>query len=796
MSTEQEQRKNALLEERRAKLAAWKRQREKKQAQQQESAQQPLLNSDHSQQPTKSIVLGKTTEKSKRKKKRKITFNDAQESTLKATIPEKLEPTINSGSLLLSNNEDSLDAFMNTLTPIDVQPHAPKQPMVNSDAESISSNDYSDEDELNNVLNQSSRKKTKKRKVVSRIKSSDLVSFEKKFYHEPEELSNMTEEEVADLRLSLDNTCVEGTGVIPKPITKWSYLGLSSEIMNVITLDLKFLTPTPIQAQAIPCIMSGRDVLGVSKTGSGKTVTYLLPLLRQIKQQPKLKKNETGPIGLILSPTRELAFQIYEEVLKFTPPEVTSLVCTGGGELKEQISTIKKGVHIVVATPGRFIDLVTVNSGNLLKTNRISMVILDESDRLFDMGFGPQVRNIMRGIRKDRQCVLFSATFPESVQKFATMFLDDPVRITINSKDVVNENIHQRCSVYSDQRAKFEGLLKILDTSKNTSLKTVIFLSSQEHCDALFENLLNEGLDSEYKIFAIHAGKTSAERMDGLQEFKATKNKALLIGTEILSRGLNVPEIELVIIYDAIKAFPQYVHSTGRTARTSKTTGVAHTLLLNDDCDLAASYILFKSMRQHELDEMKVPDLGALTAMYKKFDAGLKTGKYKIIQGLGGKGLDNMSTSLANTMREEKSRYAADMGTEDEEPTDIESGILSDDVTKTLEYEVEPVHEGEKTVSYKCQIVINDYPQTVRWEMTKQSTLMEVKRETGTSTTTKGKFYSKGQDTFGSSDEPKLYLLLENKTKEDLKSALDIIQKACTHGYKLLESSESKKFSI
>ncbi|KAL6942269.1 hypothetical protein ACO0QE_003438 [Hanseniaspora vineae] len=793
MSTE-DQKKNALLEERRAKLAAWKKQREKKLAQQQETAQQPPLNVERPQQSVTSITLEKKTDKRKLKRKKKITFNENDEPTLKPTEHEKVEPSIKNDHLLLSNNEDPLDAFMSTLSPINDQLHTKERFLLSSDSESIPSNESSEGGESTGAFKQSLRKKKKKRKIVSRLRDSDLVPFEKNFYHEPEELKNMTDEEVADLRLSLDNICVEGSGVIPKPITKWSYLGLSSDIMNVITLDLNFSTPTPIQAQAIPCIMSGRDVLGISKTGSGKTVTYLLPLLRQIKQQPKLKKTETGPIGLILSPTRELAFQIYEEVLKFTPPEVTSLVCTGGGELKEQISTIKKGVHIVVATPGRFIDLVTVNSGNLLKTNRISMVILDESDRLFDMGFGPQVRNIMRGIRKDRQCVLFSATFPESVQKFATMFLDDPVSITINSRDVVNENIHQKCSVFSDQRAKFEGLLKILDSSSNASSKTVIFLSSQEHCDALFEHLLNEGLDSEYKLFAIHAGKSSAERMDGLQEFKVTKNKALLLGTEILSRGLNVPEIELVIIYDAIKAFPQYVHSIGRTARTSSSTGVAHTLLLDDDCDLAASYVLFKSMRQHELDEMVPSELAALTAMYKKFDAGLKTGKYKIILGLGGKGLDNMSASLANTMKKAKSKYAAEVGSGDEEEaTDNESG---DDNVQRFEYKVDPVYDGEKPVSYKCQIVINDYPQTVRWEMTKQTTLMEVKRETGTSTTTKGKFYANNGGPLFSGDEPKLYLLLENKTEEDLKSALDIIQKACTHGYKLLESNESKKFSI
>lgn len=298
-------------------------------------------------------------------------------------------------------------------------------------------------------------KKLKSKKKVKKldIRDRSLEPFVKKFYSEPEEIKNMTETEVDELRLSLDNIKIKGFDC-PRPIVKWSQLGLTTDIMNLITNDFKFESPTPIQAQAIPAIMTGRDVIGISKTGSGKTVSFLLPMLRQIKALRPLAREESGPLGLILAPTRELAVQIHEESMKFLKgnTRLRSICCTGGSELKQQINDLKKGVEIVVATPGRFIDLLTLNSGKLINTERITFVVMDEADRLFDLGFEPQITEIMKTVRPDKQCVLFSATFPSKLKSFASRILHTPVSITINSKSLINENIEQKLASNTRKR--------------------------------------------------------------------------------------------------------------------------------------------------------------------------------------------------------------------------------------------------------------------------------------------------------------------------------------------------------
>lgn len=273
----------------------------------------------------------------------------------------------------------------------------------------------------------------------------------------------MSEMEVEELRLSLDNIKIKGTGC-PKPVTKWSQLGLSTDTMVLITEKLHFGSLTPIQSQALPAIMSGRDVIGISKTGSGKTISYLLPLLRQVKAQRPLSKHETGPMGLILAPTRELALQIHEEVTKFTEADtsIRSVCCTGGSEMKKQITDLKRGTEIVVATPGRFIDILTLNDGKLLSTKRITFVVMDEADRLFDLGFEPQITQIMKTVQPDKQCVLFSATFPNKLRSFAVRVLHSPISITINSKGMVNENVKQKFRICHSEDEKFDNLVQLI----------------------------------------------------------------------------------------------------------------------------------------------------------------------------------------------------------------------------------------------------------------------------------------------------------------------------------------------
>ncbi|KAH3903389.1 DEAD-box RNA helicase PRP5 SCDLUD_001023 [Saccharomycodes ludwigii] len=828
------------------------------------------------------LSSGSTTAPSKestKKKGKKLTFEQADEDTEEGTNPTNIkENTImdltygvtNGTRDNTDNSNDPLDVFMDDLNK-NIEAEEKKMnsrkrrssfdqfiPNFNDEAGLLSDDSYSialpvdNEGEDSNSelkLKQKQRKKKRKSKRIKRLNTnfSDLIPFTKNFYMEPEELGKLSDEEVSNLRFSLDNIQVHGSGVIPKPIVKWSHLGLSSEIMDTIINKLKFIQPTPIQAQAIPCIMSGRDVLGVSKTGSGKTISFLLPLLRQIEQQPPLLPPlETGPLGLILSPTRELAAQIFEEAQIFLEHSVSTrggnkircLNCTGGTELKDQIKQIKRGVEIIVATPGRFIDLCTLNSGKLLRTDRITMVILDEADRLFDMGFGPQVKNIMRGIRKDRQCVLFSATFPESLKNFTRMFLNDPISITISSKDLINENIEQRCTVVADEFEKFHVLRNVLlesydsttiNEDVNNGKKIIIFVVSQDNCDLLYNNLKNPKRNFPQilpksltdNIYAIHAGKQSTERQLNLMKFKKPGEFSVLICTEILSRGLNVPEVGLVVIYDAVKAFPQYVHTTGRTARSADKRGVAHTFLLNNECDIRASYILQKSMRETELAQMEPEHLKNLNSMADEFSVGLKNGKYRLLEGFGGKGLEHME----ELFKRNKSGYLGGNDTllllsdndEDEDDPELEQQRLEYEITKVYEEEQNPNHVtvvassnahanvlndnkmNNNVISYRAKVQINDLPQLARWEMTKNETLLEIKRETGCSITTKGRFYKTSESLLKKNkvvDEPRLYLLLENKVKDDLELAIQILQDKLHKGLIKHETQETHKFGL
>lgn len=202
---------------------------------------------------------------------------------------------------------------------------------------------------------------------------------------------------------------------MPKPVKNWNQCGLSSRVLEILRKS-GFASPMPIQCQALPVIMSGRDCIGVAKTGSGKTLAFILPMLRHIKDQPSLKQGD-GPIALIMAPTRELVVQIGKEVKKFTSQLGLRFVCAyGGSNLGPQISDLKRGAEIVVCTPGRLIDVLAMSAGKITNMRRVTYLVMDEADRMFDMGFEPQINRIVSLIRPDRQTVLFSATFPKSVK--------------------------------------------------------------------------------------------------------------------------------------------------------------------------------------------------------------------------------------------------------------------------------------------------------------------------------------------------------------------------------------------
>ena len=767
--------------------------------------------------------------KLKKNKKKKLTFDVDYEVPNNQVIPLFKPPISSNDKIKLESNDilphptvradsDALDCFMSKLNK--------QKEEYDSKSNKLTSIDILDGDDENNgeddpIIDDSDEKqaahykkiaKMKQLKKVTEVKynKTELEPFQKQFYTEQEDVHKMTTEQVEELRLDLDNLVIKGKDC-PHPVTRWSQLGLSTSLMNIITSTLNFKQLTPIQAQALPAIMSGRDVIGISKTGSGKTISYLLPLIRHIKAQRNLEPEETGPLGLILAPTRELAQQIYEETVNFIgkDKELSCVCCTGGSELKEQIRILKRGVKILVATPGRFIDLLTLNVGKLVNTRRVTFVVIDEADRLFDMGFEPQITQIMRSIRPDKQCVLFSATFPNKLRSFAMRVLHKPLSITVNSGNMVNENIEQSFKVCDSASDKFGVLISILSNQINKTTqylqddenldeqsdeKTIVFVASQHICDFVEKQLIRNG----FEIFSIHAGKQYQERISNLESFKKTKNSILLC-TEVMSRGLNVPEVSLVVIYNAIKTFAQYVHTTGRTAR-----GVHHgkaVSILEPD-DIAAAYILTKAMH-NQLEKQPVQQVTKLRAMSKEFEDGMKNGKYMLSKGFGGKGLDNLDSKREQKELKERKQYENISGesvTKKEPVKEVDNetnnGSEEDVIIPKLEYAIIKEDNSDGSVIYSANININDLPQLVRWEMSKNVTLSFVKNETGCSITNKGRYYPPGQGPETEKDPPKLYLLIEGKEEKDIVLSINLLEEKLKEGMKKVEyqTIKSHKF--
>jgi ATP-dependent RNA helicase DDX46/PRP5 len=504
--------------------------------------------------------------------------------------------------------------------------------------------------------------KAKKKKDIPAVnhEKMEYEPFRKKFYTEPPHLAEMTEEEAASLRLELDGIKVRGVDV-PKPVQKWTQCGLGMQTLDVIE-RLGYENPTSIQSQAIPAIMSGRDVIGVAKTGSGKTVAFLIPMFRHIKDQRPLE-NMDGPIGLIMTPTRELATQIHKDCKPFLKALNLRAVCAyGGAPIKDQIAELKRGAEIVVCTPGRMIDLLAANAGRVTNLRRVTYVVLDEADRMFDMGFEPQVMKIMANIRPDRQTVLFSATFPRNMEALARKSLNKPIEIVVGGKSVVAPEITQIVEVRNED-AKFVRLLEILGNlysdEANEDARALIFVERQEAADNLLRELMRKG----YPCMSIHGGKDQIDRDSTIEDFKAGIFP-VLIATSVAARGLDVKQLKLVVNYDAPNHLEDYVHRAGRTGRAGNT-GTAVTFLTEDQERYSVD--LAKALKQ---SGQKVPE--PVQKMVDSFLEKVKAGKEKAsASGFGGKGLERLDQERdAARMRERRTYKTGEEGEDEDEKED------------------------------------------------------------------------------------------------------------------------------
>ncbi|KRX07065.1 P-loop containing nucleoside triphosphate hydrolase [Pseudocohnilembus persalinus] len=403
-----------------------------------------------------------------------------------------------------------------------------------------------------------------------------LAPFTKVFYKEGQ--SKRSSEEVEKFRKEKEVIIKEAYCKVPNPFISWDETYFPPYIMNEIK-NAGFPNPTAIQSQAFPIILSGHDFIGIAKTGSGKTLSFLLPSVVHINAQPPVKKGD-GPIVLVISPTRELACQIQDEIQKFGASSQLSSTCVyGGADKYKQMDDLRKGVDILIATPGRLIEFLEKKETNL---SRVTYLCLDEADRMLDMGFEKQIRKILGQIRPDKQTVMFSATWPKEVQGLAKDFcLEEPIYIQIgNYQNTVNTDIRQVCEVLG-QAQKNERLVKYLCTMKSSD-KVLIFTQTKKQCEMVSQSLRYE----RFPAIPIHGDKSQGERDAAIEAFKNGQCR-ILIATDVASRGLDIKNVTFVINYDMPKLIENYIHRIGRTGRAGASGTSVSFLTYDEDKKIA-----------------------------------------------------------------------------------------------------------------------------------------------------------------------------------------------------------------
>uniref|UniRef100_UPI0037E9796A probable ATP-dependent RNA helicase DDX17 n=1 Tax=Semicossyphus pulcher TaxID=241346 RepID=UPI0037E9796A len=394
----------------------------------------------------------------------------------------------------------------------------------------------------------------------------ELPKFDKNFYAEHPELQHMSQFEMEEFRRKKEIT-IRGSGC-PKAITAFHQAQFPQYVMDVL-MQQNFKEPTAIQSQGFPVALSGRDMVGIAQTGSGKTLAYLLPATVHINHQPYLERGD-GPICLVLAPTRELAQQVQQVAYDYGKSSRIKSTCVYGGAPKgPQIRDLERGVEICIATPGRLIDFLEAGKTNL---RRCTYLVLDEADRMLDMGFEPQIRKIVEQIRPDRQTLMWSATWPKEVRQLAEDFLRDYVQINVGALELsANHNILQIvdvCMETEKDQKLFQLMEEIMAEKEN---KTIIFVETKKRCDDLTRRMRRDG----WPAMCIHGDKSQPERDWVLTEFRSGK-APILIATDVASRGLDVEDVKFVINYDYPNSSEDYVHRIGRTARSTNK-GTAYT---------------------------------------------------------------------------------------------------------------------------------------------------------------------------------------------------------------------------
>ncbi|CAH2034825.1 unnamed protein product, partial [Thlaspi arvense] len=475
--------------------------------------------------------------------------------------------------------------------PVSGEPLAVESPMTDSIKKSkkkkSKKNKHAEEDrevevpqEVTNGEEMSSKEKKKKRK-----REEKEMEKEKKKKEE-----DKTAEDVPEKKPESEDSGEQKVVVTGKDVEIAKYAALTSFAgaklpENVLSCCKTFQKPSPIQSHSWPFLLDGRDLIGIAKTGSGKTLAFGIPAIMHMLKKNKSGKGTKNPTCLVLSPTRELAVQISDVLTEAGEPCGLKSICVYGGSSKRpQITALRSGVDIVIGTPGRLRDLIESNE---LRLSDVSFVVLDEADRMLDMGFEEPVRFILSKTNKVRQMVMFSATWPVDVHKLAQEFMDpNPVKVVIGSVDLAaNHDVMQIIEVLDD-RARDQRLVALLEKyHKSQKNRVLVFALYKVEAERLERFLQQRG----WKAVSIHGNKAQSERTRSLSLFKEG-SCPLLVATDVAARGLDIPDVEVVINYSFPLTTEDYVHRIGRTGRAGKK-GVAHTFFTSQNKSLAGELV-------------------------------------------------------------------------------------------------------------------------------------------------------------------------------------------------------------
>ncbi|GIX78807.1 hypothetical protein CEXT_46921 [Caerostris extrusa] len=430
-----------------------------------------------------------------------------------------------------------------------------------------------------NLLNQRYEEDKKKRLAA-------LPTIVKNFYKEDPAVSSMSKTEVTDFRAKNNNISVmniddDDIKPIPNPVSTFKqafqhYPELLTELEKQ-----GFKNPSPIQSQAWPIILSGLDLIGIAQTGTGKTIAFLFPALIHIIGQVTPREERVGPSCIILAPTRELAQQIEIETKKYSYHNIKSVCLYGGGSRRDQINVVTKGVDIIIATPGRLNDLVM---NEIVNVTGVTYLVLDEADRMLDLGFEPQIRKIVLDIRSDRQTIMTSATWTNEIQKMAERYMTKPIKVNVGALDLAAVHTVTQKIIFAedeDRRAILEDFLASMEEDD----KVIVFVERKSVADDLSSDLLIRGV----QLQSIHGDREQCDREQALDDLKTGYVK-ILIATDVASRGLDIKDITHIFNMYFPHNIEEYVHRVGRTGRAGRT-GTAISIFTRQDWMHAESFI-------------------------------------------------------------------------------------------------------------------------------------------------------------------------------------------------------------